>query len=79
MTQKSITVSEALELHKETLEAWNFSNEINYEICNKLNKIKDHQRMIIIQTISSYLRFVENTNITACNIPRSDNKVNEPR
>jgi len=79
MTEKSITVNEALKLHKETLEAWNFSNEINNEICNKLNKMKDHQRMIIIQTISSYLRFVENTIMTARNIPKSENKVNEPR
>ena len=79
MTQKSTTVTEALELYKETLEAWEFSNEVNTELCNKMNKIKDHQRMIIIQAISSYLQFIENTIMTARNVPRSDNKVNEPR
>lgn len=31
MTKKSVTVTEALGLHKETLEAWNFSNEVNEE------------------------------------------------
>lgn len=79
MTENSITVSDALKFHKETLEAWNFSNKINSEMCNKMNTMKDHQRMIVVQTVSSYLRFIENTIMTARNIPRSDNKVNEPR
>ena len=59
MTKKSITVSEALELYKETKEAWEFSNYINTELCNKFNKIRDRQRLIIIEAISSYLRQVE--------------------
>ena len=58
-TQKSITVSEALKLHKETKEAWEFSNYVNTELCNKFNEIKNHQRLIIIESISSYLRQVE--------------------
>ncbi len=59
MTKKSITVSEALELHKETKEAWEFSQYINTELCNKFNKMKDHQRLIVIEAISSYLRQIE--------------------
>lgn len=59
MTKKSITVSEALELHKETKEAWELSNYINTELCIKFNQMKNHQRLIVIAGISSYLREVE--------------------
>lgn len=74
---KSITVSEALKLYKETKEAWEFSNYINTELYNKFNQIKNHQRLIIIEGISGYLRTVEHITMNIIQQSLRKRKYNE--
>lgn len=59
MTQKSITVTEALELHKETKEAYDFASDINIEVGNRLMTMTKSQQSIVVEVVSSYFRATE--------------------
>ena len=56
---KTETVTEAVELHKMSKEAWVFTTAINNEIRCKLSGMRTFQRMMVIQGVTNYLRYIE--------------------
>lgn len=61
MITENITVSEAINLHKQTKEAYDFASNINTTLSDKLKKMTTSQQSIVIEAISSYFRAIELT------------------
>ncbi len=57
--ERNVTVTEAVDLHNKTKDAYNISSELSNIIHDKLMNLEIHQAIIITQCIKLYITEIE--------------------